>query len=372
MCTIGIVAEYNPFHNGHKYQIDLIKNMYDNPTIIAVVASSFCERGNLSVLNKWDKTSIALENGVDLVIELPFVFASQSADIFAKGALKILNELKVQKIVFGSESNDLEAIKSIANLQINNKNFDKELKEEIDKGINYPTALSNIIKKYTNKKIDSPNDLLGISYIKEIIKNNYNIEPIAIKRTNKYHEKNAKEKISSATSIRNLIYNNKRINKYVPFNPKKYNIYKPDIFKLLKYKILSEKDLSIYNTVDEGLEKRIIKYINEANNLEELTNLIKTKRYTYNRINRMFIHILTSFTKEEAKDIDINYIRVLGFNNKGKAYLNNINCNIITRYKNNNYKELLIEKRVNEIYSLIVDDKSLIKKEIDKPIIKVC
>ncbi len=370
MDAVGIVCEYNPFHNGHKYQIDKIKEMFPDDVIIACISSSFCERGEVSILNKWDKTKIALENGIDIVIELPFVFSSQSADIFSFGALKILNNMGIKKLVFGSESNDLDTIKKIANLQVNNKSFDSLVKLEIDKGINYPTALSNVIKKHTNYKIDSPNDLLAISYVKEIIKNNYDIEPVAIKRTNNYHDKSYNTDIISASAVRELINEEKDISKYVPWDTKKYVIYKPDVFKLLKYKIISDKErLNSYQTVDEGIEGRIIKNINGANSLEELISLVKTKRYTYNKINRMFIHILTSFTKEEAKDLDVNYIRVLGLNNSGKKYLKSINANIITGYKNNNYKELAIEKRVTNIYSLIVNDNSLIKKEVEKPII---
>ena len=119
MEIIGIIAEYNPFHKGHLYQINKIKELYPESIIIVITSSSFCQRGEISILNKWDKTAIALENGIDLVLELPFVFSSQSADIFAKGALKVLNELKITKLVFGSESNDLRNFKD--DRQISNR-----------------------------------------------------------------------------------------------------------------------------------------------------------------------------------------------------------------------------------------------------------
>ena len=123
MDVIGIIGEYNPFHLGHKYHIDKIKEMYPESILIVVTSTSFTQRGDISVLNKWDKTKILLDNNIDLVIELPFVYSTQSADIFAKGALKILNALKINKLIFGSESNDIELLKEIANLQINNKEF---------------------------------------------------------------------------------------------------------------------------------------------------------------------------------------------------------------------------------------------------------
>ena len=238
MDVIGIIAEYNPFHSGHKYHIDKIKEMYPDSLLIAVVSSSFTQRGDISILNKWDKTKIVLDNNIDLVIELPFVYSSQSADVFAKGSLKLLNELKVEKLVFGSESNDINLIKEIAKLQVNNKDFEYEVKNYLDLGYNYPTSLSKAINKFNIKKIDSPNDLLGISYVKEIIKNNYNIEPITIKRTNNYHGNNS-DNILSASELREKINNNTSIKNFINYDEKL--IYKNiNIFPILKYKIISD------------------------------------------------------------------------------------------------------------------------------------
>lgn len=371
MEIIGIVCEYNPFHQGHLYHIKKIKDMYKDSLIICVISSSFCERGEISVLNKWDKTSICLNNGIDIVIELPFVFSSQSADVFAKGAISILSKLNVSKIIFGSESNDIELLYNIANLQVNNKEFDSLVKKYLDDGNNYPTSLSLALKYFNIKKIDTPNDLLGISYIKEIIKNNYNIEPICIKRTNDYHGKDLNNDIISASLIRQLIKEKKDISKYINYDDSL--IYKnTDYLDLLKYKVNTSNDLSIYQTVDEGIESRIIKYINISNTIEELVSSIKTKRYTYNKINRMLIHILTDFKKEDFIN-EITYIRILGFNMKGKLYLNNIKRNIniplVSNYKPNIDKNLDIEFKVTKIYSLIVKDNTLIKKELNKPII---
>lgn len=371
MEIIGIICEYNPFHNGHIYHINKIKEMYPDSVLIACISSSFCERGEISILNKWSKTYIALYNNVDLVVELPFVYSSQSADIFSYGALKMLSCLGVNKLIFGSECNNIKVLKDIANIQLNNDEFDKKVKYYLDKGNNYPTSLSNSIKDFNLGLINSPNDLLGISYIKEIIRNNYNIEPICIKRTNSYHSLDVNSDIISASGIRNLIKSNSDISNYVPSFVVS-NVYKNiDIFKYLKYKILCSNDLSIYQTVDEGLGFRIKKYIDNSNSLDDLVNFVKTKRYTYNKINRMFIHILTSLTKDEAK-LDIDYIRVLGFNDKGKKYLkdikNNTGIDVYTNYKKIQSELFDIELRVTGIYSLIVGDSSLIKKEFYKPL----
>lgn len=370
MEIIGIIAEYNPFHLGHKYQIDLVKKIYPDSIIVVCLSSSFTQRGIPSVMNKWDKTKIALLNGVDLVVELPFVYSSQSADIFAHGAVKILNELGVSKIVFGSESNDIKLLKDIANLQINNIEFDEKVKYYLDKGCNYPTALSSAISKFGLEKVDSPNDLLGISYIKEIIKNNYDIEPLTIKRTNNYHGNNSGN-ILSASEIRNRLNKNISINNFI--NYEENILYKNiDIFPLLKYKIISDNNLEEYQTVDEGIEGRINKYINNSYSLEDFINKIKTKRYTYNKINRMFIHILTSFKKED-NFLDLDYIRILGFNkSKGRVYLNKIkkcsNVKFVTCYKPNISKTFDLEFKATKIYSLITGDATLIKRELGKPI----
>ena len=382
--NIGIICEYSPFHNGHLYHINKIKNIYPNSNIILIMSSSFLQRGDVSILDKWAKTDIALSLGVDVVIELPFIFSTQSADIFAKGAIEILKNLNVDKIVFGSEENNIQKLIEIAKLQINNQNFNDLVKKELNKGINYPTALSNSIKSLLGYTISNPNDLLGISYIKEIIKQEANIEPICIKRTNDFHETKLNNKITSATSIRKAIKDKKNIKNYVPKITYKYlkkdKHLIEDYYPYLKYKIISEiNNLNIYQTVDEGIESRIKKFIYEAENLDELINKIKTKRYTYNKINRMLIHILCSFTKEEANSYKNNeYIRILGFSKKGQTFLNEAkkktNIPIITGYSNTNSKILDIEYRVTSIYYLTSNHNKktiLLNSEIkNSPIIK--
>lgn len=374
MNIIGIIAEYNPFHNGHIYHINKIKELFPDSIIVLVTSTSFCERGEISIMNKWDKTKIALDNNIDLVIELPFVYSSQSADIFAKGAIKIMNELQVEKIVFGSELNNIKTLTEIAKTQINNKEFDNKVKTYLDSGTNYPTALSNALKDLKLPTIDTPNDLLAISYIKEILKTNSKIEPISIKRTNDYHGKDIKGNIINASLIRQMLKEEEDIDYFIPYDSE--ILYENiNYFKYLKYKIISDiKNLDKYQTVDEGIEGRIKKYITTSNTLEEFIKNIKTKRYTYNKINRMLIHILTSLTKEEAK-LDLSYIRILGFNKNGKNYLNKIKKEVtlplITSYKNLEENKLLeIEYRATLIYSLLVNDSSLIERELEKPIIK--
>ncbi len=382
--STGIICEYNPFHKGHLYHINKIKEMYPDDIIILVMSSHFLQRGDSSLINKWDKTDIALSLGVDIVIELPFVFSSQGADIFAKGSIEILKNMNVDRLVFGSETDDIDILNTIANIQIENSEFDLKVKTYLGEGISYPTALSKAVYDLTNIKIDKPNDLLAISYIKEIIKQKANIKPVCIKRTNDFHSLKLDNEIVSATSIRNALKENTEIKKYVP--PIVYDYlqkelsFTEDYFDLLKYKIISElNNLSIYHTVDEGIENRIKKYIFISNNMDELINNIKTKRYTYNKVKRMLTHILCGYTKEEAlRTKNSDYIRILGFNKSGKDYLNKVKKTsllpIITGYSNIKSEILDIEKRVSSIYFLTFKQKNknyLMEMEYKhKPIIK--
>lgn len=379
MHKIGIICEYNPFHNGHLYQIKKIKETYKDSLIIVCLSSCFMQRGEASILNKWDKTRLAIESGVDLVLELPFAFATQYQDIFAKGALTILNHLKIDTLVFGSECNDVELLKNLASVQLKDDGYNHLVKRYLDLGLNYPTSLSKALFDISGVKLDKPNDLLALAYIKEIIKNNYDIEPFSIRRTSDYHNSNLDSDIVSASTIRKLLKDGVNVNNYLPYNIYDYlsEIDEDKYFALLKYQIINNIDcLDKFQTVDEGIENRIIKYINMVNSKEELILKVKSKRYTYNKINRMFTHILTNFTKEDAKDLEIEYLRVLGFNTRGKNYLNKIKKEIgipiINKYIPNMYKSLDIEFRVSLIYSLILKDKGddFLKREYrNKPVI---
>lgn len=367
--VVGIVAEYNPFHNGHLYQINKIKEKYEDATIVVVCSSSFTQRGDTSILNKFDKAKVALNNGVNLVVELPYVYSTQSSDIFASAAIKILNYLKVDTICFGTERDSIDEIKKCADTQLNNPEYDKIVKEQLDLGINYPTALNKALKKLIGIEITEPNDLLALSYIKEIIKNKYNIEIFCIKRTNDFHDINSNEMIVSASNIRNKLINNIDIKDKVPSDV--YEILKNikfnnKYFEFLKYKINSESDLEKYLDVDEGLSSRIRNSIGKSNSLEELIQNIKTKRYTYNKISRMLNHILCSFTKDERNQVKtIEYIRILGFDEVGQKHLNSIKDDIDIKILNKfdtSYKALEIEKRVSSIYSMIMSN--IMNKEI--------
>lgn len=380
MKAVSIIAEYNPFHNGHLYQIKKVKELFAGYPIIVIMSGNFTQRGDVSLIDKWDKAKIALDNGVDLVIELPFPFATQSADIFAYGAIKLLNELKATDIVFGSESNNVEKLFKNANLQINNNMFDILAKKYLKEGLSYPNALNKALMDLGGDCVTDPNDLLGLSYIKEIIKTGNNINVHTIKRTNDFNSDILNDNITSAKSIRTALLENKDVSNYIPFNKNILNNFhtKEQYFNMLRYQILCNlNNLQIFSDVDSGLANKIKDNIFKVNSFDDLIKTIKTKNYTYQRISRVLIHILCNFTKElNEKFKDISYIRVLGFNNIGKTYLNSIKKNLdiplVARFASIDNEMLKYELQVTGIYYNIdkdVNNKS-ISEYVNSPIYK--
>ena len=369
MNAVGIIAEYNPFHNGHKYHIDKVKEMFPERPIILVLNGYFLERGDISCLSKESKTKIALENGVDIVLELPFIYGSQSADTFADAAICLLERLKVTDIVFGSETDNIKLLKKAADIQINNKDYQSKVKSLIDKGLNYPTAMAKGLDM--KKNIFNPNDLLGISYIKAILNHGFDITPHTIKRTNDFNDTELDSEIVSASNIRKRLKNGEDISKYVPakVDANVGTINYDKLFELLKYRILTDDNLSKYVTVDEGIENRLIEAISKATSIDELIDNIKTKRYTYNKIKRMLIHILIGFTKEDNYNKNLDYIKVLGFTKNGKNFLNkhrkDLKGTLGTDYNSLIYK---YEIRAAEVYSMLTDEDVLEYEKRNKPI----
>lgn len=365
MEIIGIIAEYNPFHNGHLYHINKIKELYPDSIIILILNGYFLERGEISIISKENKTKLALNYGIDIVIELPILYGTQSSDTFANISLMLLNELKVSKIIFGSECNDINKLKTIAEKQFNNE---LDVKKYLNQGYNYPTSLN----KALNSDINTPNDILGISYIKAILKNKYNIEPITIKRTNNYHDIESNETIISASNIRNKLKENKSIDSFLPNKDYLNQINENLFFNLLKYKILTTENLNIYLTVDEGIENKLKKEINNVNTIDELILKIKSKRYTYNRLRRMLIHILIGIKKEDA-NAPLTYIKLLGFNESGKNYINKIkkesSLPILTKIDENELvrKYELIASR---LYKMLTNENTNEFEYKNKPIFK--
>lgn len=360
MGSVGIVAEYNPFHNGHLYHLQEIKKMYPEDTIILAMSGNFSQRGEPTIIDKWKRAKIAIEAGVDLVVEIPYVFVTQSADYFSYAAITLLENLKVEKFIFGSESDNLEDLLEIAKAQLKNDEFDKLVKIYSKLGNNHPTALSLALKDLTGKEIKTPNDILGISYLKTIEKYHYNIKPITIKRINNYHQQELTGTISSATAIRNSIKLGQDITNTVPkiTNQELTNIHlKDDYFTYLKYKIITEDDLTKYHLVDKDLAIKLKKNINNYDDYDSLIQCIKSKHQTYSKISRALLHILCNYYKDEAKSkTHLTYIRLLGFNDKGRTYLNqykkDITLPIISKITKHKDSLLETELKTTKIYNL--------------------
>lgn len=359
MDKVGVIAEYNPFHNGHLYHLNKVKEMFPGSFLILILIGNFTQRGDVSVINKWDKTKIALDYGFDLVVELPFNLSCSSANYYAEGSIKLLDMLSCNYLVFGSESNDIEMFKKVVNITKNNKEYEEKIKYYLSKGYNYPKACSLALKSISNIIIDKPNDVLGLEYVRSIDKMGSRIKPISIKRTNNYHEDDIKSNITSATSIRNNLDNKKLIEKALPKGVinKINNISLNNYFNLLRYEIIKNDNLKDISDVNEGIENKLKKEILNVNSIDELILKVKSKRYSYNRIKRMLLHILIGLKKDYDKEI--NYIRVLGFSDNGKKILKevkkDISIPIITKYKKEYNHLFKNDIKASKIYSLITN-----------------
>ena len=350
--VLGIIAEYNPFHNGHLYQIEEAKRKTGAQYVIAVVSGNFTQRGNTSLINKWQKAQMAIENGVDIVLELPTIYSLSSAENFAEGAIKILDSLKiVDTLCFGTETGDFAALNNIANVLYNEpKEYSAILSHELGKGISYPKARENALMMYLNDVrryaniLSGSNNILAIEYLKAIKRLKSDMTPLAIERKKVYYnDEKIVDEFASATAIRKLIATEQYsdLRKVVPKNT--YMILKEQIEKgkyvidLVKFekeilytlRKMSTREIAELPDVSEGLENAIKNAANSCNNLIDLVNIIKSKRYTQTRIQRVLLYVLLGITKKDMQNSKkvIPYSRVLGFNNKGKEMLSDI-CNI--------------------------------------------
>ena len=376
--VLGIIAEYNPFHNGHLYHVSESKQETGAQYVIAIISGNFVQRGNTSITNKWIKARMALLNGVDLVIELPTIYSISSAENFAEGAIKIFNSLGiVDTISFGMEASDISTLNNIANVLYNEpKEYITMLSHELKKGNSFPKARENAlmmylndIKRYANVMAGS-NNILGIEYLKAMKKTKSIINPIGIKRQKVlYNDKYIVDEFASATAIRKMLMTKQLndISKVMPRNSYlllgeelKKGHYVIDISKFEKEIIytlrkMSSEEIAKLPDVSEGLENLIKNAADSCNTLEELINIVKTKRFTQTRIQRILLYSLLGITKKQmeiSKKIT-PYVRVLGFNNKGKELISemmtlNPKLNIVTSVKryiddiaNKNLKEML-------------------------------
>ena len=359
--AIGIICEYNPFHNGHIYFLNEIKKKYPNDLLILCLNGYFLERGEISLLTKQEKTNLALSYGIDLVIELPVLYGTQAADAFSECAITLLSSLNVSHIIFGSESNDIKYLTRLAKKQLQ-KNFQISAEKT-----NYPARLGLSLKE---NRIE-PNDILGICYIKAILKQKKKMTYETIKRTNNYHDLTSTSFIVSASNIREKIKNKIDISAYLPENVQNqiHTLDEKKYFAFLKQKIATDPHLEAYLDVNEGLEWKLKSIIVKAKDYQNLVSLLKSKRYTYNRIHRMLIHIFLGILKTDAK-VKISYVHILGFNKKGQKYLKENKKEFALPLKIEKESKIYqYEKQASLCYDLLMNENTLSFEQKNQPII---
>jgi predicted nucleotidyltransferase len=349
----SIIAEYNPLHNGHVYHIQKTKEVTDSDAIICIMSGNYVQRGIPAIIDKWNRTRTALECGADLVIELPVIYSLSSAEFFAQGAVSLLNSLGlVDSICFGSELGDMNFILSIAGLlNTEPEDFKVSLRKYLDEGATFPLARSKALEEYISSNwqsdynfnlkevLNSSNNILAIEYCKSLLKLKSSIKPFTIRREGgTYNSQELNNTFSSATSIRKFLKGNSSLHELEFHLPKpsyrtlinlkenNYNfVFEDSMFKYIKYKsFTSPSNINNLPDVSEGLDNKIYKAVKAAESYHELTENVKSKRYTYTRIGRILCQYFIGFENydtEFLRTIQCPHARVLGFNEVGTNIL---------------------------------------------------
>ncbi|MBR4949263.1 MAG: nucleotidyltransferase [Clostridia bacterium] len=329
----GIICEYNPFHNGHLYQINKTKSENDN--LICVMSGQYVQRGCPALFDKWTRATWAVQNGANLVLELPTFFSTASAEYFAKGAVSILENLGICDFLsFGCEDDNTEKLEEIARILISDE-YSKKLKSYLDSGESYAKARQKTVEfllKEDATLLEKPNNILAIEYIKAILSLGSDIKPFGVKRAFISHD-SAEEcgDFTSASNIREKILNNTFDFSFIPENIRQDmeekisggQICNMEEFYDLCYKKLlltSEHELSENPYVSEGLENKFIKELSNSTDYNSLLEKVKSKRYAHSRLRRIMISNLLGIKKEDIESSP-SYIRVLAFDEKGKELL---------------------------------------------------
>lgn len=393
---LGIIAEYNPFHNGHAYHIQESKKRTGATAVVCVISGNFVQRGTPSLVNKWTKAEMALRNGADLVLELPVVYATASAERFAYGAMRLLNQLQiVDTVSFGIETEDISTLNNIANVLYREpKEFTTLLNHELSKGISFPKARENALMMYLNdikryaNVLSGSNNILAIEYLKALKSLKSTMNVMGIKRQKVfYNQEQVVDEFASATAIRKLLVRGQtdEIRKVMPKDcyyalmeeVKKGKIV-PDIRtfdKVILYTLrkMDIKEIAELPDVTEGLEYAIKEGANASNTVQDCINIVKSKRYTQTRLQRIFLYALLDLTKKKVQTLTKvePYARVLGFNSVGRQMISDIynanaKLNIVTsvkRFEEENrskpLQELLnLDKLATDIYTLGYDNDS--------------
>ncbi len=381
MKAVGLIVEYNPFHNGHAYHLNASKEAANADVVIAVMSGNFLQRGEPALVSKWYRTKMALLNGVDIVFELPFRFAVQKAETFANGAISILDAACCESVCFGSESGNLfDFLHTIDFLKREQQSYEENFNRFIDTGVSYPKAISLAFQNLSDSKkyldLTMPNNILGLEYIKAINKQRSMVKPLTVARKNAdYHDEYfASETIASATSIRKAIFSNevgkKEIDQYVPESTKQlltdylhhYQHFHQweNYWSYLQFRLLqsSPDELREIYEMEEGLENRLLAAALVSNNFQDFMQKIKTKRYTWTRLQRLCVHILTNTKKMELVSLPgkATYLRLLGMTSNGKEYLNknkkNFSLPLVSKLSSFKEKDIQFDVKAARVYTL--------------------
>ena len=380
MKIVGLIAEYNPFHNGHRYHIEQAKKITGADYVIVIMSGNFVQRGTPAIMPKRMRCEAALRAGASLVIELPDSYATASAEAFALGAVSILDKLGcVDSICFGSECGSIEDLQLISKILADEPiEYKHSLQHYLKTGNSYPLARQKAMADYLNSDIiasilSEPNNILGIEYLKALYKLNSKIKPHTITRvSSSYHDEELRENFSSATAIRNIIKNNE-INKMIGQVPEesidlfktyhqiRYPIYANDFSLLLKYRLLNETKQSLcqYADISEELANRIINQRNDYLDFEQFCDILKTKEITYSRISRALLHVLLNIKQSDLNPI--KYARLLGFRKDSTSVLSKINDNsaipLVGKLVGIDDPMILQDIYVSNLYESVVTDK---------------
>lgn len=332
--AVGIIAEYNPFHNGHKFHLQKSVEMTEAEVSIAVISGNFTQRGSLAILDKWTRAETAVRNGVNLVVEMPLLFACSNAGYFAKGGVEILENLAVDAISFGSESGNIDELKNISEeMKTRETEIETAIRAAVKEGQAYPRARAEVLKQLLGENtadvIESPNNLLALEYLRFI----QNAEPVTVKRQGSgYHDTEPKDGMASATGIRKMLAAGEDISRTVPNITREILMESREsfaddekLFPLLIQKILLS-DIDELNAVfgaEEGLGGKLKANVRYWKSYEEIISGLKSKRYTRTRIGRLLALTLLDVRREDVKNAR-NYIRVLAFDEKGGRYIKEI------------------------------------------------
>lgn len=382
MNATGVIVEYNPFHNGHLYHVQQAREKTAANVVIAVMSGHFLQRGEPALINKWQRARTALSNGVDIVIELPYRFATGQAKDFAFGGISLLEALNCSSICFGSEEGHLNTFKTTYEaLNAHDDEIQTTIQLSIKNGISYPQALNNayqiISQKYNISLLDlsKPNNILGYHYYEQIQQQQFSIQPYTIQRIAAgYHEPihaNA-QSIASATGIRKALFETHDFSTIQTFMPAtSFNILKEQdhyanwekFYPLLRYTLLrlTPQQLTTYVDITEGIEYLLHKAAKQANTFQKFMQIVKSKRYTWTRIQRMLTHVFVGYTKQQQSEINApSYIRILGMTAAGQKYLSEnkktATLPIISRVGKTTDPLLSLDIRATDLYMLATNN----------------